>query len=529
MFVRFGSPVFVGALSVLVPLISGGYTPPGPEVEDGYYRDSAGLTQRWFGEPEVELHTPGSRDARWTTVEEAYAFMEALAARGDNLVVREVGESLLGIPIKALFHEVDDAEALTVLVQARVHGNEPASTEGALELAYGLAAGELAELDINVILLPVLNPEGARAMRRRTGTDIDPNRDYMLHNSGSVRAVFRLIRDYDPEVILDMHEHDAFGWPFDLMTIGPNNPNIPQEVRDYTAGVFIDGMRKAYGKAGLRLGPYRLLDYPDEGIRVRESATTFVSAKNALAMAGRISLLTEGRGIGLGTQHFRRRTLAQYTAARAVLETAAAGEAEIRGLVRAARAQIAGGLREWILRVDPVEVPARHALLDAGSLEVRPVETVYWERTKGVIARRLEVPPGYVIEASATALADRLRRFGLELERVSEPVALEVEILTVESAIEGSGILYGGDRMREDGAPVRPAVLRDHEIAIRTERKSRQIPAGSWIVRTDQPNSLYLMALEPECPSGFASLSFWGGELVPGFEFPVYRLVGNAR
>lgn len=502
-----------------------GFTPPGPGEEGGYYRDSADIAQLLFAAPTVELHTPGAVHERWSTVEEVYSMLEQFAAARPGLSVREIGESQTGAAIKALFHEVDRTDALTVLIQARVHGNEPASTEGALELAHALAIGELAELDINVIIVPVLNPEGARTMRRRTDGDIDPNRDYSLQNSSEVRTVYRLLAKYDPEVVLDMHEHASYAWPYDLMAIGPNNPNIPAPVIDFSNEVMMGGIAKAFDAQGLRMGPYRLLDFPEGQVRVRESATTFVSAKNALALAGRISLLTEGRGIRLGEQHFHRRTLAQYTAARAVVESAAKHEARIQDLLSGARRSIANDTREWILRVDPVQVKSEHALLNADSAQAEIVTSTYWERTKGTIAERLPVPAGYLIPADQEALMDRLRRFGLEATEVTESAEFAVETLTVERFEAGAESLYGGQLERADGALVLPPVLRNHEISVSVQRELKRVPGGSWIIPTNQINALYLMSLEPGVTSGFAACGFWGDDLAAGFEFPVYRLV----
>lgn len=511
-------------LGCAIPLFCMGYRAPGPEVEGGSYRDPDELTQRLFPDPGVVLHTPGAAEGRWSTVAEVYAVLEELALQRDGVSVREVGESLLGSPIKALFYEVADPDALTVLIQARVHGNEPASTEGALELAIRLVRGELGEPGINVIILPVLNPEGAQRMSRRSATDIDPNRDYILHNSGSIRAVYRLMRDHDPELVVDMHEHRAYAWSYDLMAIGPNNPNIPWPIRDFTATEVMGAIREAFQAAGLRMGPYQLLEFADDGIQVRESATTFVSEKNALGLAGRVSVLTEGRGIGLGNQHFERRTLANYVAVRAVLETASRRQAEIRELVAAARKAIAGDTKEWVLRVDPVKLPSSHTLINAETNELEPVPTTYWERSNGTTAALLAVPQAYLIPAGEHALIERLRRFGLELTAVREPVTMTVETMTVAAFEQGSGILYGGELEREDGAFERLPVLRNHQIRIQTGRAARAIPAGSQIVRTDQPNALYLLTLEPGVLSGYAALSHWGAELPVGFELPVYRL-----
>lgn len=498
---------------------------PGVTGDEGPYRDSEVMRQRWFPKPEVRLHTPGAKEARWATVEEAYAFIDELAAGRENLEVRTIGESLLGVPIKALFHKTGDAEALTVLVQARAHGNEPASTEGALELAKSLADGDLQDLPVNVIVIPVLNPEGARKMERRTGTDIDPNRDYVLQNSACIRAVYGLMQAFDPEVVLDIHEHRALAWPFDLMVIEANNPNIPLALREFTAEKLIGAMEDALEAADLRIGPYRLLDIREEGIRVRESATTFVSEKNGLAMGGRISLLTEGRGIGLGTQHFHRRTMAQYLSSRAVVETAARYRDEIKDLVQESRRQIAEETETWVLRVDPVELPQEHAFLDTATNDLKMLPTTYWERTRGKVTAKVQRPEAYVIGPDQLALVDRLKRFGLRMERLARDTEMEVEIMEVEAFESGTTSLYGGRLERpEDGALVRPAVRRNHEISLRTKVETRKLPAGSWVIPTDQALSLYLITLEPTALSSFAALSFWGSDLPVGFEFPVYRL-----
>jgi hypothetical protein len=162
--------------------------------------------------------------------------------------------------------------------------------------------------------------------------------------------------------------------------------------------------------------------------------------------------------------------------------------------------------------------------VDARTLEAQLVATTYWERSNGTVAATMKAPAGYLIRAGQAALMDRLHRVGLEGILVTETREFEVETLTVEHFEPGNGILYGGELKRADGAVVRPAVLSNHAIAIRTRHEPREFPSGSWIIPVNQANALHLIALEPAALSGFAATGHWGDELPAGFEFPVYRL-----
>jgi hypothetical protein len=499
-------------------------------------QDPAPLAEKWFPKPDFPLLNPSAERGEWSTVETVYAQMGELAERSERLERRQVGTSVLGTPIHALFYTSGRAGAITVQIQARVHGDEPASTEGAMELAHRLAHGELGEVPVNLIIVPILNPEGAREMKRRTGTDIDPNRDYVLHHSEAVRLIYRLMEAFDPAVVLDMHEFtpwgrlgdpdesEAYTVGSDLLSIGSNHENLPKPLRAFTEEVFVGGIGRSIASAGLRFGHYELLDLHEGALRVRESAQTFVSAKNALALAGRISVLTEGRGIGLGPQHFHRRTLAQYLSARAVVDAAIAHEAAIKALLRTTRAEIAAGMPQWVLATEPLKRPSSYDLISVGTNEMETVPGIFWDRSGGQPTAVLDVPEAYFIPAGEEALLGHLRRFGVALTPVSPATTLKVEVLTVAAFAPSETVLYGGALRMPDGSLLREAVRRNHRVEITTREEARHFAAGGYLATTRQANALYLLTLEPESPSGFASLSHWGDALPVGFEFPLYRV-----
>lgn len=502
------------------------------------FQDPAPLAARWFPTPQPEptFHTPGSFRQDWSTAAEVYSLMDALAAASEHWQVTRIGRSELGADIRALIRTSPRPQALTVLIQARVHGNEPATTEGLLACAYQLVHGSLQGLDLNLILIPILNPEGAAAMERVTASDLDANRDYVLQNSGLTRAVYRLLAQYDPEVVLDMHEYSPWGrvgtpedpgsftLPNDLLLACPNNPNLPPSLRAFARETFVPAVSHATKAHGLRSATYELVDQVEGNLRVRESATTFVSAKNALALGGRLSFLSEGRGIGLGNQHFQRRTLTQYLTARTFLTTAAEHETAIKRLIADVRAAIASESGTWKLAVEPRRYPSTYTLIGVGSNEMEPVPVEFWDRSGSTLTRDIPVPDAYLIDASQAAIAERLLRMGVRLEQLDTDRPMEVEVLRVSAFTPSANVLYGGDKYTAAGHLLRPPLRRDHALAVDSRREKRTIPAGSWIARTRQPMALYLMILEPECASGLATLSYWGTDLPPGYEFPVYRL-----
>lgn len=492
--------------------------------EKGEFRDSHAVTEKWFADPGTRFPTPGSPEGRWSTVDEAHHFILTLAGESERLSLHQVGESLLGIPIWALIHEPEDPNAMTVHIQARVHGNEPASTEGALALAWDLAKGDLRDVPVRVVLIPVLNPEGARRGERRTQTDIDPNRDYVHQNSGSVRAVFRLVDKYDPVVVVDMHEHRAWAWPTDMMAIGPNQPNLPAFFNEFVHENYIEHLKVQFEEKDLRFAPYRLIQLESEELRIRESATTFVSEKNAVALGGRVSILTEGRGIGLGDQHFHRRTWAQYLVARTILLRTLEIADELKTVVRATRESIRAAEDPWILRSEPKEIPHRVELFDLRTDSLADLDATFVDRTNGTPTATADRPRAYMVHASQQSLLDRLRRIGLEMERLEESTTQPVEVTRITSFEAGKATLYGGVLTRGDGAWIRPPLARNHDIQIERFIEERSFPPGSVRIPVNQSLGLYLLKLEPEAFSSYAALGFWGDSLEPGFEFPVFRL-----
>lgn len=90
-----------------------------------------------------------------------------------------------------------------LLVICRQHGDEPASTEAAMQFLRKSACHMRAGLV--VYLVPMANPEGADALQRFNGSGQDLNRDWGVFRSREVRALYSAVRRIKPALVLDLH------------------------------------------------------------------------------------------------------------------------------------------------------------------------------------------------------------------------------------------------------------------------------------------------------------------------------------
>lgn len=108
----------------------------------------------------------------------------ALAERyPDRCALVEIGQSLEGRPILSL--EMGPADAPLWSLVGGIHGDEPVSTELALQVARGLLS-DAPPLDglletRRIRLIPTLNPDGLDAGSRYNGAEVDLNRNFGYH------------------------------------------------------------------------------------------------------------------------------------------------------------------------------------------------------------------------------------------------------------------------------------------------------------------------------------------------------------
>ena len=227
----------------------------------------------------------------------------------------------------------------TVWYQTQIHPNEPASGEGALVVIDDFINDPEAKAlldDINVVIVPRINPDGSYLFSRATYGGFDMNRDHMSLKAAELAQLHTVYRMFMAEVVLDGHEFTFYGAAsasgkgymsnaYDLETTPATSLNDDPAVTALALELCSDTFQAA----------------KDAGLRVYHYGTTVNNpiGRAYFGLYDCLSFLIETRGIGAGKTNFERRVFSQETAIMSYIKGAAKHAEEIKELVAAARAE----------------------------------------------------------------------------------------------------------------------------------------------------------------------------------------------
>jgi hypothetical protein len=139
------------------------------------------------------------------------AIRELQGRHPGHLAVEEVGRSVQGRPIQLL---TVGQGARRVLLWSQMHGDEPSATPALLDVAdYLLGRGgdvfTTAILrETTLLMVPMLNPDGAERYVRRNAQGIDINRDALRLATPEGRLLKSVRERFAPELGFNLHDQD---------------------------------------------------------------------------------------------------------------------------------------------------------------------------------------------------------------------------------------------------------------------------------------------------------------------------------
>ncbi|MFQ3581477.1 MAG: M14 family zinc carboxypeptidase [Chloracidobacterium sp.] len=165
------------------------------------------------------------------------AHLQDLAAQDGRIKVDVAGRSAVGRPI----HRVMVGQGRRrVLMWTQMHGDEPTATLAVLDILSALNYfGQDPALDttlreVQVCILPMLNPDGAEVFQRRTAQGIDLNRDARCLRTVEAQTLKRTHDTFVPDYAFNLHDQNP------RYTVG--------ESRRLTAMAFLAPAHDASGK-----------------------------------------------------------------------------------------------------------------------------------------------------------------------------------------------------------------------------------------------------------------------------------------
>jgi hypothetical protein len=122
-------------------------------------------------------------------------------------------------------------------------------------------------------------------------------------------------------------------------------------------------------------------------------------------------------------------------------------------------------------------------------------------------------PVAYAIAASDTQAVRVLRLHGVMVDSLSTAASARAEKFIVDSTIVSPRLFQGHHEMR---------------LAGRWMSEARELPAGTFVVRTRQPLGIVAVyLLEPQSDDGLVTWNFFDRDLATGASFPVLRLMND--
>lgn len=484
------------------------------------------------------LQTPLERShyTRLTAYADMMNYLQELDHKNSQLSMKIIGQSVEGRDIPVLFIGADKLfgsqrnRKPVVLIFCQQHGDEPSGKEAALILARELSGQKKAILkDVDVILIPQMNPDGAEKNQRKNAHDMDLNRNHVILSEPETQALHRLFREWMPQVTLDVHEYSAISESWiahgfikdaDEQLGKLSNLNVSESILQFSGEVFIPEISRQLASAGFTFHEY-IVGNPFEDSRLRYSTTAINDGRQSLGIFNTFSFILEGKQYVNLLTDIESRTRGQLVAITAFLRTVSAHSQEILQSIQAARQEV----------LNPEKQPEKRAYIqmdyypDSSNITIRfPVFNLEnWQKetkelknfhSRVLVKKSVARPVAYVIPSGNKSLLEILERHEIAMKPLKKVADLKVEVYRILHVTT----------MTEEDQDV-PYV----DLSISTEQKSFR--EGDVVVTLNQPAGLMLpLILEPEstyslCKDGSGRKYRLKEYLRENAEYPIYRLM----
>jgi hypothetical protein len=492
-----------------------------------------------------------SNFANTSSYEDVIGFLDQLQVNKAPIRISTIGKSTLGkeIPLVVCHKNpnITPFEAKrrglpVVYLQANIHAGEVEGKEAVLILMRELAQNSKDPILSKLVLVvqPIYNSDGndkwgtnARNRghqdgpepvgERANGAGLDLNRDCMKAESPEMQAVLKHVYNtWDPEVMMDLHTTNGTRHGY-ILTYSPClNPTSDATVLGFTRDVLLPKIRKDT----LAAKGWNLIDYGNA--EKRDGKDVYATfgwepryVTNYAGTRNRIAVLSEAASF----QPFKLRVESTLDFVRRVLSETIRNSKKVIDMTRGADERWAkmvrtiGGKRDVGIRFEMAQRGSEPVILEIerkqseinqmkAPTKFRTVTTPVWDRF--VSSRTARVPMAYLLPADATKAVSLLLAQGIAVERLREPWSGDAERFEVKEFKQASQAFQGHKLITLEGAFASVPF---------------SVPAGSYVVRADQPLGLLgFHLLEPESLDGCAAWGLFGETFAVGSEFPVRKV-----
>lgn len=249
-----------------------------------------------------------SGGAEWTTHEQELKFLAEVDRLSKRVSVSVIGQTIERRPMHLvrLGHPAPHSrrEALrqpVLLFVCSQHGNEPAGREACLQALRDLAFTDNPKLvqqlkSMTILFIPSANPDGRVANSRENARGVDINRDHINLESPEARAIAEVVRDWKPELVLDLHEYGPslpVVYDDDLLYLWPRNLNVDKTIHGMSKHFVMDYIEPGAEERGYSADEYGQYELADHDIHQSAGDGDEGIARNAMGLRHSIGILVE--------------------------------------------------------------------------------------------------------------------------------------------------------------------------------------------------------------------------------------------
>ena len=499
--------------------------------------------------------------AETSTHADVMAFIDSLKPMSSYLYVTTLGRSTQGkeIPLvvlsKPAVRSAAEAKRLhrpIVFLQGNIHGGEVEGKEAIQMILRDLARDpKESVLDSMVIVaVPIYNIDGNDAMgpqernrgaqngpalvgQRPNGQGFDLNRDYIKAEAPETRAALDFLREWDPDVFVDLHTTDGSFHGYAL-TYAPSLNPAALFAGPFTRDTVLPTVRNVVKeRENIEIFPYGNFvsnDSVSRGWFTYDHRPRF--GTNYYGLRGRVSILSEA----YSHDPFEKRVRSTYAFVAELLHIIAANSEdflEVRGVSDSRTTALAStgpsaqrvAIRSRITRTPHMEEFRVEEVLRTGdSTRTEPGLRPGLRRTGKVRTQKIPIydrfdpaleqslPYAWIIPEAQASLLEQLRRHGVIVEQLTAPAVVRAEQFMIDSVVKESRPFQGHQEVRLEGrwAPA----------------DTMSVSTSAYVVRAAQPlGILALYLLEPQSDDGLANWNFLDAWLQPGGRYPLPRVV----
>jgi hypothetical protein len=464
-------------------------------------------------------------------------WLAKLVAVAPELEMVSIGRSLQGRDIYMVIASAEQAftpaamKASTrplLIAHAGIHAGEIDGKDAGLMLLRDMTvAGKRRDLlaTTNFLFIPIINVDGHERISsfnrinqrgpvtmgwRTNARNQNLNRDFTKLDTPGVRALVKTIGQWNPDLYLDLHVTDGADYQYDITFGGNGRKGWSPEIGNWIEDIYrpaINSTLSAHGHV-----PGNLI-FAANGMDMQDGFLNWVGGPRfSNGYGDAISLptvLVENHSL----KPYKRRVLGTYVLLAGTLDVLSREKESLRAATRKERARRSDSI---VLDFERGETPAakrvdfkgiaseRYEGVVSGTEVVRwtgepvdqPISMIHIDNPTVAVER----PAAYIIPAAWADIAERISLHGIEVEALSQPLTMQVEIYRLPAAkiaepLPWTPNPFEGHIRIDPGQPVKQTI-------------DTTFPAGSFRVSTDQDlNELIVLLLEPQSPDSFLQ---WG-------------------